>query len=300
MANKFNLINTIDFSSTLNENLRSQHSQWKKNNSLQKKGFTMIFSDFKDNNILSKIDGGALKLYVFLSLAAKNQSGESWHSIETIADYFEVQTRTVDKWFKNLVELDLIHRHKFKGKSHTTYLLPYEDTVLNHKTPKSSDYNQLVNKKKKELNNLKNIYGEIFKIVHLYQWRPSGETKGNSRIVVPNNILFIITKRENGILVGHKIPLKNLMGSDGVSEISLNGFYTFTSPLSNTENNIPGLALPNDPNIGREENVGELINLMKDLAILTNEEIEEYDSIDYGKISDFNYNKNEEKNEEGG
>lgn len=102
-----------------------QYDRWKKD-SLNGKGYFIVFQSFKDKNILKNISGSALKLYLFLGLHSGNFTGESWVSISTIANYFGKDTRTVSYWIKELEELGLIKRIQFsKTESAHTYLQPY-------------------------------------------------------------------------------------------------------------------------------------------------------------------------------
>lgn len=103
----------------------NDYSTWKKN-SLQDAGYFIVFNGFLENNLLKNISGGALKLYIFLGISADNYTGESFYKIETIANYFEVSTRTISNWIKELEKLNLIYRSqiKFNSVSHT-FLKPY-------------------------------------------------------------------------------------------------------------------------------------------------------------------------------
>ncbi len=105
--------------------LKIEYELWKKNN-LSKQGYFIVFQDFKDRDLLKKISGSALKLYIFLGLHSGNFTGESWVSISTIANYFDKDPRTVSHWIKELEELGLIKRIQFsRTESAHTYLRPY-------------------------------------------------------------------------------------------------------------------------------------------------------------------------------
>lgn len=102
------------------------YEKWKQNG-LRDSGYFIIFNGFLDNNILQKISGGALKLYVYLGIKSNNTTGESFYKIETMAEYFQVNTRTITNWINELKQNNLIARYqlKFNGVSHT-YLRPYD------------------------------------------------------------------------------------------------------------------------------------------------------------------------------
>lgn len=109
------------------EALKAEHKEWKKEE-LASNTYFIIFKDFLSPNILNKISGNALKLYIYLGLNADNMTGEVWHGTEKIAKYFGKSERTIRTWFRELQDLNLIYRMQleFNGNSYN-YLLPYKD-----------------------------------------------------------------------------------------------------------------------------------------------------------------------------
>lgn len=104
---------------------RKNYSAWKKE-SLDLSGFFVVFNGFLDNNILQKISGNALKLYVFLGIKSNNSTGESYYTITSIAKYFKKSERTINNWMKELVKLNLIKRVQFeKNNVSHTFIQPY-------------------------------------------------------------------------------------------------------------------------------------------------------------------------------
>lgn len=97
---------------------------WKTDNINNKTPFFPVYSSFK--NKIQDLSPGAISLYIYLGLHSKNKTGESYHSINTIATFFGKSTRTISSWFKELEENGLITRrqNKFNGVS-ITYLKPY-------------------------------------------------------------------------------------------------------------------------------------------------------------------------------
>lgn len=103
-----------------------EYEQWKKDKLNNKIGYFIIFQDFKNTQLLKKISGSALKLYIYLGLHTKNYSGECTVTISTIAKYFNKDERTISYWIKELEEIGLIARIQFKIKEPAhTYLKPY-------------------------------------------------------------------------------------------------------------------------------------------------------------------------------
>lgn len=109
--------------------LRETFRIWKKK-SLNDAGYFIIFNGFLETGILSKISGGALKMYIFLGIKSNNSTGESFYRISTMARYFEVSDRTISNWIQELETLGIISRvqPKFNSVSYT-YLRPYYSGV---------------------------------------------------------------------------------------------------------------------------------------------------------------------------
>ena len=107
------------------EKYKKNYELWK-NKGLLDEGYFIIFNSFMKNNILKRISGNALKLYIFLGSHSNNYSGNCWVTIDTMAKYFERTPRTISYWLKELEENNLIRRLQleFNGPSHT-YLQPY-------------------------------------------------------------------------------------------------------------------------------------------------------------------------------
>lgn len=114
----FGLLKAISAKDDKDLSLKEYYQNWRTHNRSSKSPFITIYKDFKDKELLKDLDGGSLKLYLFFTFAASNDFGHSWHSIQSIADYFGTQTRTIDNWLKPLVEKDLIYREQ-KGKNRT-------------------------------------------------------------------------------------------------------------------------------------------------------------------------------------
>lgn len=107
--------------------LEQNYSNWKAT-LLEKGGYFPIFSAFKEEFILKKISGNAIKLYIYLGLHSGNDTGSTWVSIESIARYFDKSQRTISYWLKELEEAELIERMQMEknGVSYT-FLRPYSN-----------------------------------------------------------------------------------------------------------------------------------------------------------------------------
>lgn len=103
---------------------KSNHKKWKEINFKKKENFFPVFKDFE--YFLNELSPGATSLFLYFGLHANYQTGECFHSIDTIANYFNKSKRTISNWIKELENKQLILRlqKKFNGPSHTL-LLPY-------------------------------------------------------------------------------------------------------------------------------------------------------------------------------
>lgn len=103
----------------------NQFETWKKSR-MQEPGWFPIFSEFKENNLLNKLSGNSIKLYIFLGIQSKNTTGESWYSLKTIAKYFGRSERTISNWLEELKKYELIERiQPSRTTTSVTFLKPY-------------------------------------------------------------------------------------------------------------------------------------------------------------------------------
>ena len=84
--------------------------------------FARVDSNFM--NYLPHLKDGAVKLYLYYAAAAKNDNGESWHSIDTISRNLGATERSIGNWNRQLESLGLIYRTSSGKKSRATFVLP--------------------------------------------------------------------------------------------------------------------------------------------------------------------------------
>ena len=65
------------------------------------KKFRFAKVDGKFTAFLPHLKDGAVKLYLYYAIAANNETGESWHSIDTISQKLGATERSIGKWHKN-------------------------------------------------------------------------------------------------------------------------------------------------------------------------------------------------------
>ena len=86
-----------------------------------------------DNNLtafLPYLTDGAVKLYLYYALAANNDTGESWHSIDKISQKLGTTERSISNWNHQLEDLGLIYRTSTGKKSKATFVLPLTGFAL--------------------------------------------------------------------------------------------------------------------------------------------------------------------------
>ena len=104
---------------------KNRYNNWKKS-TIKNEGFFIIFNTFMEDGYLRRLSGGATKMYIYLGVVSKNNTGESFHSVESMSKYFGVSERTILTWLKELEREKLISRMQFEinGVAHT-FLQPY-------------------------------------------------------------------------------------------------------------------------------------------------------------------------------
>jgi DNA-binding transcriptional ArsR family regulator len=101
------------------------YEQWK-DTRLNEPGWFPIFIDFKESELLKNISGNALRLYIYLGLHSKNSTGESWHSLSSMAKYFGKSERTISNWLEELKYHNLVERIQLdRSTTAVTFLRPY-------------------------------------------------------------------------------------------------------------------------------------------------------------------------------
>lgn len=279
-TSRFRLTSSLSDSDKVDRTLREYYGSWRENNQNSKSPFIALDNGFKEKH-LKDLEPGPLKLYLFFSFAANNDHGHSWHSIQSMADFFETKTRTIDNWIRVLVEKELIYRAQKGNRSHTTYLIPFTNTMIRHRAPKKrkSDNQELLDDLIKKIMDMESVYGEIIKVCHLFQWlsRKGKPVTGESS----TQELLIITRRTNGVLIGH---LHTLRKSDhlSVDELFIDAPCIFESPFSFNESNIVGIALPAIPSLKAKTSIKDTLGLIEDLATAEDWEIEDHRLLKYG------------------
>lgn len=280
---RFGLSSPIKATSKEDLMFKEYHQYWRQTNSSINAPFIPIFTTFKDKH-LKTLEGGPLKLYLYFAFAADNSQGHSWWSVEKIAEFFQVQTRTIDKWIKVLIDSNLIYREQHGKKSSTTYLVPYSTTLIKQqfKTSNKTDDQNLFDQFIKKIKRREALYGPIVEVFHLFQW----STKTGSPIVTENiQWLLAVTKRTDEILTCHYYSLKN-SSHKGINEEIIEDLATFESPYVYLDNKIQGVVLTHSIKL-IESNTDPIISLAESILTQENWDWKDYPDVEYGEITDF-------------
>lgn len=285
MTSGFRLTSRLSTADKMDKALKDYYRSWREQNRQSKSGFMILDNSFKDKH-LSTLEPGPLRLYLYFSFSAKNDLGFSWHSIAKMAEFFETQTRTIDNWIKVLVDKDLIYRAKKGNKSHTTYLIPFSNTIIKHPVQRNrdNDSQEVLDDLITTIEEQNFLYGDIIKAFHLFQW-----TSKTGKAVTRDSstqILLIISKRENGVLIGHTHVLRKSIKL-GVNQLSIEEPYIFNSPFRFEGENLIGLAFPPTPSFESSASLKVTLDLIKELAENDDFIIKDRPKLEYGNKDDF-------------
>lgn len=162
---------------------KNNFEEWRKFSQIVKRNYIMIPVELR--KYLPYIHTQAMNLYLLYFFMAKNVTGDSWPSIETISKELRVSTRSVNNWNEELDKISLITRVSESKNSKKTYLLPLSNFYYfeNNKT-----IQDVLTESKQ------NFDGKLVYIIHVFQWRYNKATKDYSN---KGNIVFLVFKRES-------------------------------------------------------------------------------------------------------
>lgn len=267
-----------------NSLLCDQYYNWKFNMDKKQVGakFFILFKDFELH--LKCISSGALKLYLYYGFHAKNETGISWHSIDTIKDYFGVSEKSINNWNNELIERGLIQRlTKNHSRNKVTYLLPFS---MNFIKPKNFEIFKNTS--------FSNVYGTLVKSFHFFQWRQDEEN--STSFQTPYHSLILVYERKviNGDnqFTAFEISINDNFKSKCINIPSVNSdIYTFNSTIDLDMNidinvQIQGIAVNSQHNLKKRKIIYELVKELLDPA--TN--LDHYEKVQLINIEDLERN----------
>lgn len=113
----------------LQESYRKEYRRWRTQLMRKESGFFALYQDFLP--MIKELSAPALRVYLYVGLHSNNWTGESWHSLSTIAETLKMDPRTVRRALNELVDHELVARLQKTPRGRTyTYLRPLPRTRL--------------------------------------------------------------------------------------------------------------------------------------------------------------------------
>ncbi len=126
--------------------------------------FAKVDSNFV--NFLPHLKDGAIKLYLYYAVVAKNNTGESWHSIDTISKKLDATARSIGNWNRQLEDLGLIFRTSNRKKSKSTFVLPLTSFAVKMSAQKIDQV--LTELNLDDTNESSKVFGKFQSVTKLY------------------------------------------------------------------------------------------------------------------------------------
>lgn len=166
------------------QKLKNNYSQWRKFRKDSKENYFIIPKELE--NYLPHFYNRALNLYLYYCFKAKNETGESWHAVTSIAENLGVTPKSINNWNKLLEDAGLIVRKEDGHFSKTTFLLPLSNYYTIEKDLTLDEYLKTVEKE---------FDGDLKAIFHLFEWRKSKSEEEESQYDDPYNVLCCVFER---------------------------------------------------------------------------------------------------------
>lgn len=160
---------------------QNSYKEWRQFRKDSKENYFIIPTGLKD--YLPYFYSKAMNLYLYYCLHSKNETGESWHSTDTISNFLNVSQRTINHWNNVLEKAGLIFRISNNRQSKSTFLLPISSYYV--LKPELTLQECIANSQKE-------VDGELKAILHFFQWRKSKETEEYTK---PYNTICCIFER---------------------------------------------------------------------------------------------------------
>ena len=173
------------------------------------RAFRFAKVDSNLTSFLPYLKDGAIKLYLYYTVVANNNTGESWYSIDTISKKLGATERSISNWNHQLEDLGLIFRTSTGKKSKATFVLPLTGCALRM--------------------NLQQIE-QILSDLNLYGTNPHTKIFGKIQSITKLYIKGEVPNTVNEILCIHLQKLST------VNSIEINRVDTFIYDITSTTN----------------------------------------------------------------
>ena len=156
------------------------------------KEFRFAKVDSRFVNFLPYLNDGTVKLYLYYAIAAKSDTGESWHSMDTISRNLDVTERSIGNWNRQLEDLGLIFRINNRRKSKATFVLPLTSFALKMSTQKMEQI--LTELELGESNEYSKVFGRLQSITKLYMKGPNSDSISGILCIHLNRVSAVKSK----------------------------------------------------------------------------------------------------------
>jgi len=180
-----NIKGLTDQSLDKTEQYKKSYKEWRNFRKDTKENYFIIPKELE--RYLSLISTRALNLYLYYCFKSRNETGESWYAIKSIAEDLGASSRSINTWNSTLEEAGLIVRDHGHSKSKTTFLLPLSNYYL---LENDLSIKEVIKK------SIPEIAGDLVAVYHLFQYTKSDNKKNYDK---PYNIACCVFKREHGI-----------------------------------------------------------------------------------------------------
>lgn len=167
------------------EQYKKSYKEWRNFRKDTKENYFIIPKELE--RYLSLISTRALNLYLYYCFKSKNETGESWYAIKTIAEELGTSPRSINTWNSTLEEAGLIVRDRDHSRSKTTFLLPLSNYYL---LENDLSIKEVIG------NSIPEIAGDLVAVYHLFQYTKNDNKKIHDK---PYNVACCVFKREHGI-----------------------------------------------------------------------------------------------------
>ena len=157
--------------------------------------FAKVGSNFI--NFLPHLNDGAVKLYLYYAVAANNDTGASWHSVDTISKKLDTTGRSIGNWNRQLENLGLIFRANTGKKSKTTFVLPLTSFAVKMSAQKIEQI--LTELKLLEADEASKIFGKFQSVTKIYVKNQTSETITSILCIHLNRVSTIGTTVINSV-----------------------------------------------------------------------------------------------------
>lgn len=161
--------------------LQNPYTQWRNYQKKTEQNYIMLPTELI--KYLTEIKSKAVNLYLYYFFKSKNKTGDSWYAVNTLAKEFDVTSKTINNWNKELEQLGLIARVNENKSSTTTYILPISDFYYIENSLSVDQFLKTYNEQKE---------GTLKGIFNMFQWRQETKDDKTKTYTKPYNTICLL------------------------------------------------------------------------------------------------------------